>query len=107
MDKFKNVIQEIIDFLNKIDSNAYFSHIGYLNHLVDLIGKNELEEFYKKMDSVEMWGGSGALWESQYGMTDEQQEHFDTLLLKVLNELKNEKRMGKRAKSLYKYFLNK
>jgi len=102
MDNFKKAISNIIEFLNEIDDGAYFVQIGFLYELQDLIDHEKYDLFYERINSVEMWGGSGALWESEYGMTVIQRKQFDILLLNLLSELAFNGKASKRAKAIYK-----
>ena len=97
----KESIRDIIRFLEGLDSGAYFVHLKYLNDLLDFTD-DEQKICLEKINSAELWGGSGALWESEYAMNGLKRKDFERLLLNLLEEMKKEKILGKGAKSVYK-----
>lgn len=88
--------------MNGVDSSSYFEQMNYLNLLIDLIRGKQYDAFFEKVNSSELWGGSGSIWESEYGMSLQQRQVFKGLLLNLLNILKKNYRMEKRAKSVFK-----
>ena len=105
MQKLCTYIQELIEFLLAIEPIEYAVQIAYLRELLDLIKNAQNEIFYKKINSIELWGGSGSLWENKYGMTMIQREHFETLLLKLLEELKTTGKIGRQATTVQKILM--
>jgi len=102
-EKFIKSIDEIYRFLNDIDPSAYFEQINYLLLLIELIQTKQYDTFFKNINNSELWGGSGAIWESEYGMSVEQRKVFTKLLLDLLIILKETNKINKRAKSILKY----
>ena len=101
-EKLINAVNKLIQFLNEVDSAVYYEQINYLNFLIDLIKNKQYETFFVKANSSELWGGSGSIWESEYGMSEQQRQIFENTLLDLLNLLKENNKMDKRAKSVFK-----
>jgi hypothetical protein len=105
MEQFKKYIQELIEFLNKIEPAWYSIPIDFLHKLLRLIENNEYKIFYEKANSIELWGGAGSLWETEFGMTTEQRKQFDDLLLNFLGELKAKDKIGRNAREVQKMLI--
>lgn len=97
--------------LNKciLDLNDLMTELGFgeyyflFNDLTDLLASNQ-DKFVEKINSVEFWGGSGAVWEIE--ITDpEKASRFNNLILLLLNEMKAQDILGKRASSVRKVLL--
>jgi hypothetical protein len=106
-EKLVDGIVRIIHFLDEVDSSSYLEQMNYLHSLTDLINRQQYDIFFEKVNSSELWGGSGSLWESEYGMSSEQRSIFEGLLLNLLNLLKENNKMGKRAQSAFKILASK
>lgn len=98
-----NQIREVIRFLSEVDSTSYFEQMRYLNFLLDLIDNKQYKLVFDKLDSAELWGGSGSLLESEYNMSTNQRAELEELLIKLLILIKDTGKMGKRAKSALKF----
>jgi hypothetical protein len=105
MNTLKKYIHELIIFLIEIDSGAYSVQLIFLNELIDLIDNENYDVFYKKANSIELWGGAGSLWESEFGMTIEQRKQFDNLLLNFLEELNARDKIGGNAREVQKILI--
>jgi len=105
MDNLKAVILKIINFLVEVDSGAYFEQTNYLNDLLALIEEKNYDLVYSKLNSIEMWGGAGSIWESEYGMSKDQRDFFEDLLLILLNELTLRSKMSNSSEGVRKILL--
>jgi hypothetical protein len=102
IEKVKSTVQDLIKFLGTIDSGSYFEQMNYLQRLVDLIERKETFLFTQLINSAELWGGSGSVWESAYGMTTEQKNRFDHILFQLLLSMEEENIIQQRAKKILK-----
>ncbi len=104
--KIKDEIKEILIKIEYIlSNNGHFGQANFITILQDNLENKEFDEFYKNYNSVDMWGGSGAVWEVYFEDEIKDKEfsqhlgQLNCLMEKIGN--KNE-----RAKSTIKY-LNK
>ncbi|MEJ0101536.1 MAG: hypothetical protein WDO19_02780 [Bacteroidota bacterium] len=104
---FTKDIDRVIHFLSEVDSSSYFDQMNYLNQLNDLIRNKQYDAFFEKANGSELWGGSGSIWESEYGMSVQQRKIFEGLLISLLKLLKENNKMEKRAKSVFKILTSK
>lgn len=102
IEKIKWSIQNLIKFLNGIDSGSYFEQMNYLQGLIELIESKKTSLFIEQINSAELWGGSGSVWESEYGMTAEQRNRLNDILLQLLISMKEEKIIRQRARKILK-----
>lgn len=102
IEEFKSSINNMIDFLDNVGSGLFFDQMNYLQELLDLIENKQYNPFFEKINSAELWGGSGSVWESEYGMTAQQRIVFENILLQLLLSMRKEGIMKQRARRIFK-----
>lgn len=99
--KYLLILYDILNLLN--DLNLSFQ-VEIIQNIIDTIKKNNFKEFKEKINSVDMWGGSGAVWEihiEEY----EKEKKFKTLIIKLIELMEDTKVIGKGIVQIKKYFL--
>lgn len=102
IEKIKWLIRILIEFLSSVDGGSYFEQMNYLQRVIDLNESKDTSVFIEQINSSELWGGSGSVWESEYGMTTEQRNRFENILLQLLLSMKEKNILEKRAKKVLK-----
>jgi hypothetical protein len=101
IENLKKNLYGINSFLNEVDSIAYAEQIKYLDEILQLLNNEKYDLAIVRLNSAELWGGSGSIWESEYGMTIEQKDLFDNIMLKLLETMKEDNIIKKRASSVF------
>lgn len=99
LNRIKEIIKSLINILN---STQNYDQSKFLHTILDDIDKNNVEKLSDKLNSVELWGGSGAVWEVNYNFDKELYNEFKNILIDLLNLLNSERIIGKHAKSAFK-----
>lgn len=59
-ERFITVLRKLVQILEETQNTA---QAEFLCRTIDLIKNQQLEEFFKSINGIGMWGGSGAVWE--------------------------------------------
>jgi len=93
--------------LKKIKENLIVSNmdaqVNVINNLLTLINHKNDKCFIKKINGIEMWGGSGAVWEIYIEDKDITKD-FEANMIKLINELERIGILGKGIKPIRKIF---
>jgi hypothetical protein len=110
---FDLVIQEREKFISsfllviKILKNAkQDAQAEFIQKLIDFIKQDNLEMFIKLINGVDMWGGSGAVWEVYIENVDEEKK-FEQEIINIIDLMEKTKILGKGIIPIRKLFSKK
>lgn len=101
MDSFSELNRVLLRLLNSLSKLGLSAQAEFISHLIDLLHSNNRTELIRKINDVELWGGSGAIWEVDI-IDPSEKEHFYSILRELVDEMENENILGKRAKLIGK-----
>jgi hypothetical protein len=79
-DNFLTILKELSQILKNSENNGQSL---FINQLVELLYNNEFSQFIKLINSVDMWGGAGAVWEVYIENKNEAYK-FETEIIKLI-----------------------
>lgn len=91
--EFEPILSNLINILHK---NSDIGQAEFVEEIKYSLLKNEIENFKKKLISIDMWGGSGAVWE--VGFTNENKELERIFILEIIKLLDLIKKSGIKSK---------
>ena|SRR5436190_4544814 len=96
-----------VDTLKNIETilrqNDLLGHANFIEDIILKLDSNNYETFIKQMNSVNMWGGAGAVWEVYIEGVDMQQK-FQTAIIELINIMEETKILGRGIKPLRNLF---
>lgn len=96
--KYRNILNDIGEILLRLKFSGQYQVIS---DLLDLLDKNEDEIFIKELNSVNMWGGAGAVWE--VGILEKKDEiAFMNKLIELIDFMETTNVLGREIKSIKK-----
>ena len=84
--EFESVLNKLIKLLYQNSNNG---QAEYVERIKSALLKNDIEDFKKKLISVDMWGGSGAVWEVGGFKTVSDDREFILEIVKLTELMKN------------------
>src|SRR5690606_34772381 len=93
-ESFLIILIKIAQILNKANLTTQNQVV---ENLVDLVSQQNDEQFIKLLNSSDMWGGSGAVWEVYIEDNDCARE-FETEMIKLINLMEGQNVLGKGIK---------
>lgn len=84
-EEFEPILTKLIELLYKSSNNA---QAEWVEKIKFSLLSNDLDGFKKKLISVDMWGGSGSVWEVGGFITDLDDQEFMLELIKLLDLIK-------------------
>lgn len=85
--KYNTILQKILDIL--IDEH-HGAHANIVHKTLNLIYQNSVIEFINEINTINFWGGSGAIWEIKILNKDNEEIFYDSLI-NLLLEMENDK----------------
>lgn len=101
-EKFLFVLNVILQLLNKYEYNA---QAEFIQKLLDLLSQQNIILFSKLINGIDMWGGSGAVWEV-YIEDKTDTMVFENEMLKLIDLMEQTKILGRGIKPIRKIFEN-
>ena len=94
----------ILTKLTKILSQANLTvQTQVIKDLIDLLNQQKDDEFVKLLNGIDMWGGSGAVWEVHFEDNHSTQE-FEKEMIKLINLMEKNNMLGRGIKPIQKLF---
>lgn len=97
---FLVILSKLIQILRKENLTA---QTQVVKALVDLLSQRKDEEFVKLLNGLDMWGGSGAVWEVHIE-DNHCARKFETEMIKLIDLMGKTKVLGKGIKPIRKIF---
>lgn len=97
---FLVILTKLIQILSKANLT---NQTQVVKDLIDLLSQRKEEEFVKLLNGVNMWGGSGAVWEVHIEDNDSARE-FETEMVKLIDLMEKANVLGKGIKPIRKIF---
>jgi len=97
---FLLVLTVIKEILQHSANNA---QSDFVYKLIDLLNQNNISLFVKLINGVDMWGGSGAVWEV-YIEDKKTSTKFEKEMLSLINLMEKTKIIGKGIKPIKEIF---
>ena len=101
--RYLPILTKIFQILN--NSNL-IGQKEVIKKLIDYIIKEDTIQFVKFINSIDMWGGSGAVWEV-YIENEIEAREFENELINIINLMEETNILGKGIKSIRRIFKNK
>ena len=98
--KYLNTLKNIETILRQ---NELLGQANFVENAILKLDSNDYEIFVTQMNSVEMWGGSGAVWEVYIENADMQRK-FQTAIIDLINIMEETKILGRGIKPLRSLF---
>ena len=94
-EEFLPILNTLIDLLYE---NSNLGQAEWVEDIKSSLLNNNIVDFKKKLISIDMWGGSGAVWEVGFIDADEREKKFILELIKLLELIK---KSGIKSKGVY------
>lgn len=105
----KKAKSDYIDTLKNIEEilikGNHFGQANVVENLMQNLIDENYQTFIKDINSVNMWGGSGAVWEV-YFENENQQRNFNFEMVELISLMEKTKVLGSGIKPLKKLFKN-
>jgi len=99
---FLLILKALFQLLERAGHN---SQANFIQNLVEQITQENFSQFKKSINGVNMWGGSGAVWEV-YFENKSDEKRFEMEIIKLINLMEETKILGKGIKPIRKIFEN-
>ena len=94
-DKFLPILNNLIELLYENSDNGQAECV---EEIKSSLLENNIVDFKKKLISIDMWGGSGSVWEVGFIDAEEREKKFILELIKLLDLIKES---GIKSKGAY------
>jgi hypothetical protein len=84
-EKFEKTLVRLIELLR---NNSHDGQANVVNRLLDALTQEDKKEFIRILTSVDMWGGSGAVWEVGTFKSDRDEREFWRQLIQLTEDMK-------------------
>ena len=98
-DKYLIILSDIAHILVKSELNE---QVKIINNLSDLLKQKEYSRFKQSINSIEMWGGAGAVWEV-YIEDKDLARMFEKQMINLIDLMEKTKILGRGIKPIKKY----
>ncbi len=98
--KYLNTLKNIETILRQSELSG---QANFVENVILKLASNDYEIFRAQMNSVEMWGGSGAVWEV-YIENNEMQRKFQMAIIELINLMEQTKILGRGIRPLRNLF---
>lgn len=99
--EWNDTLQKIIVLLR---DNSHIGQADFVRQIHGALYRNDITDFIKKLNSVDMWGGSGAVWEVGMFKTQNDEKEFELQILRLVKLMKVDGINKGRANSVAKFF---
>jgi len=99
--EWNNTMGKIIVLLS---DNSHNAQSEWVREIKESLCSNDKKDFIKKLNSVNMWGGSGAVWEVGNFRTFDEAKEFGKQIIRLVQLMKADKISHGKAKSVSRYF---
>ena len=99
-ERYLNTLKNIEEILKE---GKFYGQSRVLEKLAETLMNNEYKKFSKEINSIDMWGGSGAVWEVYFNNKNLEQK-FNTEMLELISIMEKTKNLGRGIKPLKKLF---
>ena len=100
VEEYRDILTELIASLNKSNNGA---HAKIVQNILDTLNEKDYVGVIRKLNSVEMWDGSGAVWEI-YIEGIELREHFESAIIRLISLMERTKILGGGIKPIKRIF---
>jgi len=100
---YQYFVKILTDLQNVLSKNQHYGQARVTLKLLDLLRSNDIEDFIKYINRVDMWGGSGAVWEIYIEDKTEYSE-FKRLMAALIDSMEKTKILGNGIKPLLRFF---
>ena len=97
---FLSILTKLLQILSKADLNAQAKVVKVL---ANLLTRGKYKEFVKLLNGIDMWGGSGAVWEVHIEDSRDAEE-FEMEMIKLINLMDETNVLGKGIRPIRKLF---
>jgi len=98
--EYIEILNEIIVSLKQSENN---DHAKIVHEILEKLAQNQIDEFISKLNSVEMWGGSGAVWEV-FIEDNKLQARFENAIIRLINLMERTQILGGGIKPIRRIF---
>jgi hypothetical protein len=101
-EKFVSILRIIFQLLNKAGHNA---QADFIQKIIELMNQQNISLFVRLINSVDMWGGAGAVWEVHIENKVDAKT-FENEMLRLIYLMEQTKVLGKGIKPIRRIFEN-
>ena len=98
---YELILCELIKILR---DNSHIPQADWVRQIHGALLRNDEVDFVKKLNSVDMWGGSGAVWEVQPFISSDDEKQFGRNIIKLVEQMRISNIKYGRARSIADYF---
>lgn len=102
--KRQDYISTLTSIRESLREGDCIAQSNFVEKLLRLLVVEDTEQFLKEIDTVDMWGGSGAVWEV-YIANKELATQFEKSMIDLINLMEETKIADRRMKSIRKLFI--
>lgn len=99
-DDYVNILTYLSDILNK---SQRYGQAEVTNELIELLKQEKFDDFIKLINGVDMWGGSGAVWEVHIGNSFDENE-FQRTIISLIDLMERTEIIGVGVKRIRRIF---
>jgi hypothetical protein len=100
-DEWNTTLEKMLVILR---DNSHSSQADWVRKIHGSLYRNDITDFIKKLNSVDMWGGSGAVWEVGRFNTLDEEKDFGRQIVRLEELMKTNRISHGKAKSVARYF---
>ena len=98
-----NFVLTLTTLMELLKSSGNNAQSDFIYKLIDLLNQNNLSDFVKQINGVDMWGGSGAVWEV-YIEDKKVATEFEKEIITLIRLMEKTEIIGKGIKPIKKFF---
>jgi len=98
--KFQTTFRNIIQLL---ESEKHYGQANFVKFIQELLELKKVDEFIKEINSVNMWGGSGAVWEV-YFVNKKSERKFQIEIINLIDLMERTKIIVPNINPIRKFF---
>ncbi len=98
-----NFVLTLTTLMELLKSSGNNAQSDLIYKLIDLLNQNNLSDFVKQINGVDMWGGSGAVWEV-YIEDKKVATEFEKEIITLIRLMEKTEIIGKGIKPIKKFF---
>ena len=100
-DNWEDILSKMSELL---EANKHFAQARYVDQVLESIMPGNELNFRKRLNSIEMWGGSGAVWEVGFSDSREDGKEFQIQVIKLVELMKRNKISHSKANTVAQVF---
>ena len=105
IDNKSELISEMEIIMQLLNENNFHAQGNAFKKPIEYLKSDNVEKFIETLNSVDIWGGSGAAWEVNGFNSEKSQKQFFVSFRKLAELMKNTGIKNHKAQNISKFFL--